>query len=32
MLLLALLDHKVGDEVVVHAPAGEIRYRIVAVT
>lgn len=28
----ALLDHKVGDEVVVHAPAGEIRYRIVDVT
>lgn len=28
----ALLDHKVGEEVVVHAPAGEIRYRIVAVT
>jgi transcription elongation factor GreA len=28
----ALLDQKVGDEVVVHAPAGEIRYRIVAVT
>ncbi len=28
----ALHDHKVGEEVVVHAPAGEIRYRIVAVT
>ena len=28
----ALLDHKVGDQVIVHAPAGEIRYRIVAVT
>ena len=28
----ALLDQKVGDEVVVHAPAGEIVYRIVAVT
>lgn len=29
---LALLDQKVGDEVVVHAPAGDIRCRIVAVT
>lgn len=28
----ALLDHQVGDEIVVHAPAGEIRYQIVAVT
>jgi transcription elongation factor GreA len=28
----ALLGHKVGDEVIVHAPAGEIRYRILAVT
>ena len=28
----ALLGRKVGDEVIVHAPAGEIRYRIVAVT
>lgn len=28
----ALLDHKVGEEVIVHAPAGEIRYQIVAVT
>lgn len=28
----ALLGRKVGDEVVVHAPAREIRYRIVAVT
>ena len=27
----ALLNHKVGDEVVVEAPAGEIRYQIVAV-
>lgn len=27
-----LLDHKVGDDVVVKAPAGKIRYRIVAVT
>lgn len=31
-LACALLDQKVGDEVVVHAPAGEIRYRILAVT
>jgi transcription elongation factor GreA len=28
----ALLDHQVGEEVVVDAPAGEIRYRIMAVT
>jgi len=28
----ALLGHKVGDEVIVHAPAGEILYRIMAVT
>ncbi len=28
----ALLDHQVGDEVIVHAPAGEIRYQIMAVT
>lgn len=28
----ALLGHNVGDEVVVKAPAGERRYRIVAVT
>ncbi len=27
----ALLDHRVGDEVVVEAPAGEIKYRILAV-
>lgn len=27
----ALLDHKVGDEVVVHAPAGDMHYRIVQV-
>jgi transcription elongation factor GreA len=28
----ALLGRKVGDEVIVHAPAGDIRYRIMAVT
>ena len=28
----ALLGHQIGDEVIVHAPAGEIRYQIVAVT
>ena len=28
----ALLGHKVGEEVVVQAPAGELRYRIVTVT
>jgi len=28
----ALLEHKVGDEVIVHAPAGEIHYKIVSVT
>lgn len=28
----ALLDQKVGDDIVVYAPAGEIRYRIMAVT
>jgi len=28
----ALLDHKVGEAVIVHAPAGEIRYQILAVT
>ncbi|WP_420642938.1 transcription elongation factor GreA [Candidatus Leptofilum sp.] len=28
----ALLDHLVGEEVIVHAPAGEIRYRILTVT
>ena len=28
----ALLHHKVGDEVVVHAPMGELRYHITAVT
>jgi transcription elongation factor GreA len=28
----ALLGHKVGDEVIVYAPVGEIRYQIVAVT
>ena len=28
----ALLQHKVGDEIMVHAPVGEIQYRIVAVT
>lgn len=27
----ALLDHQVGDKIVVDAPAGEIRYRIMAV-
>ncbi|MCP4357965.1 MAG: transcription elongation factor GreA [Chloroflexi bacterium] len=27
----ALLNHKVGEEVVVQAPVGELRYRIVAV-
>jgi transcription elongation factor GreA len=27
----ALLNHKVGEEIIVHAPAGEIRYRIMAV-
>ena len=27
----ALLDHQIGDEVIVHAPAGDIRYQIVAV-
>lgn len=27
----ALLNHRVGDEVVVEAPAGEIKYRILAV-
>jgi transcription elongation factor GreA len=27
-----LLGRKVGDEVIVHAPAGDIRYRIMAVT
>ncbi len=27
----ALLDHQVGDKVVVHAPAGDIEYEIVAV-
>lgn len=31
-LARALLDQKVGDEVVVKAPMGEIRYRILAVT
>ncbi|MFZ0546892.1 MAG: GreA/GreB family elongation factor, partial [Candidatus Promineifilaceae bacterium] len=29
---LALINQKVGDEVIVHAPVGEIRYRIMAVT
>jgi transcription elongation factor GreA len=28
----ALLGHQIGDEVIVHAPAGEIRYQIMAVT
>ena len=28
----ALLDHKIGDEVVVHAPVGDIHYKITAVT
>lgn len=28
----ALLQHKVEDEIIVHAPDGEIHYRIVAVT
>lgn len=28
----ALLRHKVGDEVVVHAPAGDIHYSIVAIS
>ena len=28
----ALLDHKVGDQVIVHAPMGEIPYRIVKVS
>lgn len=28
----ALLGHNVGDEIIVHAPAGEIRYQIVSVT
>ena len=28
----ALLDHKVGDKVIVHAPMGEIPYRIVKVS
>jgi transcription elongation factor GreA len=27
----ALLDHKVGEEVIVHAPMGEIRYKIMSV-
>lgn len=26
----ALLDHKVGDDVIVHAPAGDLRFRVVA--
>lgn len=28
----ALLDHKIGDEIVVHAPMGDIYYKITAVT
>lgn len=28
----ALLDHKVGEEVIVHAPVGDIQYQIVSVT
>ena len=26
----ALLDHQIGDDVVVHAPAGDLHYRVVA--
>lgn len=28
----ALLGHRVGEEIVVHAPAGEIRYQVLAVS
>ena len=29
---VALLHHKIGDEVTVHAPAGDIHYYVVAIT
>ncbi len=28
----ALLDHQIGETVIVHAPAGEIQYQIMAIT